>query len=227
MLRNQDIKIVEKQKLDVQLFRVRFDIGAPVDFIAGQFMSLKVAGSARRSYSIANPPYENTYVETFVDTTPGGPGSIFFDNVEVGDTVGVLFPLGNFIYEEADNPVYFFATGTGIVPMLSMIKHELLSIKSSRKITLVYGVSYERQLIDNTVMSELAEAHENFELITYVSREEEWPGRKGRITQYIDDSLPKDSDCYICGGMEMIEDVENLLLQHGIDKSRIRYERYY
>lgn len=228
-MRNQKITVSEKEQLADKLFRVRFGFDEELDFIAGQHVSLKVADHARRSYSIANAPSEKWYFETFVDTNPGGPGSIFFEQVQVGDSVHGLFPLGNFIYEENSNPLVFFATGTGIVPFLSMLKHELQQVNSGRDIKLFYGVRHPNQVIEATKLQQLVHEFSNFELEIFATRPDEtWEFSTGRITRQLDNpGFHINADFYICGGTAMIEEVESGLLDLGVTPDRIRYERYY
>jgi ferredoxin-NADP reductase len=221
-------KLIEKVQLNSTLYKLALE--APeegIEFEPGQFMSIAVEGFARRSYSMANPPSDKKILVTYVDTTPQGPGSRFCEQVEVGADVDLLAPLGRFYYIPGTRPVYFFATGTGIVPFLSMIKHELAEIKSGRDIYLFFGVKEESSLIELETLKEFEQKYPNFHLHIYVSRSSEWQGNKGRITHGIADIQDQDMDAYICGGREMIEEVEQLLLDKGVPKEQIYYERFY
>lgn len=212
------------------LYKVEFLLPAGVscDFEPGQFMSIAVQGFVRRSYSIANPPSETGKLVTFVDTTPGGPGSVFFREIAEVAEVDILAPLGHFLYVPDTNPVYFFATGVGVAPFVGMIRHELETLQSGREVTLFYGVRYEGQIIEQEMWQELENKYQNFHFVPYVSRpNESWQGKKGRITQVVPELLDTECDAYICGGREMVEEVEKLLLEKGVRDERIYYERFY
>lgn len=223
-------KVTGKWKLAETLYKLELEVpeGHDFQFEAGQFMSILVEGFVRRSYSLANPPGERKKLVTYIDTIPQGPGSRFTEKVEVGNEVDILAPLGHFIYfPEQKRPVYFFATGTGITPFISMIRHELEELKSGRKVVLHYGVKFEEELVELEMFNKFVQNYPNFEIETYVSRSDEWQGNKGRMTGYISQGIPGDIDAYLCGGIEMIQDVEQLLLTQGVQKTRIYYERFY
>lgn len=223
-------KVAHKQQLHDHLYLLELSVPEDRDFqfIPGQFMSLAVEGMLRRSYSLANTPDDNKLMRTYIDTIPAGPGSRFAERVEVDETVDVLAPLGHFIYiEEKVRPAYFFATGTGIVPFLSMIKQELVNLRSGREVNLHYGVRYQEEFIELDNLRAWEQEFTNFNLQLYVSRSTEWEGNKGRMTEYIQQGIPDNADAYLCGGINMIQDVENLLLEQGVNGDNIYYERFY
>lgn len=214
------------------LVRVRFSLPQPLSFQAGQFMSVAVEGFVRRSYSIANPPHENDYIETYIDCTPGGPGSRFFLGLREGEVVDVMLPLGQFIYRQSHLPVMFFATGTGVVPFLSMIRHELEHIQSGRHITLFYGVREEDRFMVIDELDMLAHVNSNFQYHLFVSKPvsnllQNFGFRVGRFTQAIPEIDFAGTEVYICGGGAMISEVESMVLKHGASAKHIYYERYY
>ncbi|MBL8015178.1 MAG: FAD-dependent oxidoreductase [Candidatus Doudnabacteria bacterium] len=221
-------KVKSQQKVAADLVKLELVAPSNFSFLAGQFMSVAVEGFVRRSYSLANPPHEAEVLVTYVDTTPGGPGSRFMQQVAENHEIDLLAPLGHFIYiEEKFRPAYFFATGTGIVPFISMIRHELETVKSGRQVVLHYGVKQEDHLLEKALWERLTQEFPNFAVHFYVSRSTEWEGNKGRMTEFINQGIPADIDAYLCGGMQMIQDVEALLLAQGVHGGNIYYERFY
>ncbi len=221
-------KIIQKQQLAEDLFGVKIEVPAPIVFKPGQFMSIEVGEGLRRSYSLSNLPASNI-LETYVDTTPMGPGSIFFLDAKVGQELSFLVPLGQFVYKEKEletKPAYFFATGTGVVPFLSMIRYALEVQETKREILLHLGASTEDKLIGHSMWLDLEKRFPNFKYVPHVTRSSSWVGEKDRITGKAHE-VPKNSDVYICGDKNMISDVEALLLQKGIKKENIYYERFY
>ncbi|MCA9379322.1 hypothetical protein KC640_02745, partial [Candidatus Dojkabacteria bacterium] len=219
-----------KTQVAEDLYKVEFLLpaGASCDFEPGQFMSIAVQGFVRRSYSIANPPSEKGKLVTFVDTVPGGPGSVFFRELGEAREVDILAPLGHFLYVPDQNPVYFFATGVGIAPFVGMLRHELETIRSGREVALYYGVRHESQIIEPEMWSLLESKYPNFKFVPFVSRPSEtWQGERGRITTAVSDLPTPKCDVYICGGREVVEEVEKLLLEKGVADERIYYERFY
>lgn len=234
--------VTEKETFTPELMRVRVDmVGQPRwEFLAGQYVSVDLGG-VRRSYSLVNAPHHADYLEFLVDIAPGGPGSKFFQNLIVGDEFKFLGPLGRFIYtgeqdaedESGGSNVYFFTTGVGIAPILSMIEHELETVRSGRQLHLFFGVrTPERTMVELTLKRWAAE-HPNFRYQIFVSRPPEgfvapeyW--QIGRITQIIPQlTFSIGEAAYICGGKEMIDEVIDLLELQGLPEESIHFERFY
>jgi NAD(P)H-flavin reductase len=230
MVKRLEVELIEKELLDTDLYKVRFALpaGERLEFLPGQFMSIAVDGFIRRSFSFSNPPSQNTILETYADVSPRGPAAKFFDNIQVGEKAAILAPLGHFLYKPSDIPVYFFAAGTGIVPFLSMIHHELEVIKSGREIHLVLGVRNQKRLSWEHELTELTSQYPNFHYQSFLSQPEgEWQGRVGRITDAVPEISDTEIQAYICGGKAAIDAVETGLLERGVDNENIFYERYY
>lgn len=220
-------KVSIKEKLTEKVFRVRFNINEDIDFLPGQFANVFIDRGTNRSYSIFSKPGV-PYFETLVDISPGGIGSKFFEKMEIGDEVDTMLPLGRFIYNQGNSDLYFIATGTGVVPFNPMIVDELENLKSNRKIKLVWGVRNIEDIILQDEFNELSKEYKNFEIINCISgnRMEEY--FSGRVTDYLKQNPVKsDSHVYICGGQEMIGDVEELVMDQGVDKDSVFYEQFY
>ena len=224
------ISLKEEIAKDTFLIRINLPDGDLIDFQPGQFVNILVAPNIRRSYSLANSPSSNTYVEILGDSVIGGPGSLFFKNSQVGDDVEFLGALGQFTYKEDPKPVYFFSTGTGVVPFISMITYALETLKTQRKIKLFLGFRHEESVFYKEYFENLASKYPNFEFILTLSQpNESWQGKKGRITTHYEQVVSSDPniDAYICGSMKVIDDVYARLLSLGVSKERIFYEKYY
>lgn len=223
------LTLIEKERLADELYRLRLIPAASqtIDFLPGQYMSIAVSGPVRRSYSIANSPAENSYFETYADTSPGGPGSLFIRNAAVGTQIDTILPLGKFNYAPGTEPVLFCATGSGVVPLLSMIKYELGVLKSGRQLSLYLGAREPTEVIEHTALTELSQKYPNFHYFPHLSQSDVL-GSRGRITESIA-ALANlaNSVAYICGAPDMIKDVEAILVSKGITSDNILYERYY
>ncbi len=221
------IKIISKELVATNTIRAVFDLGEKVDFDAGQFVDILVERGVKRSYSISNIGPSNE-IETYVDVSPGGKGSMFYVNSKVGDEIESIFPLGRFIYEPKTTPVYFVSTGSGIVPMKAMILKELEKTKSNRKMILLFGVRTMENLFLEEFFDKLAEKYPNFSVYYCLSKEEFENTYFGRVTSLLSElEIERDADMYICGNSEMITDVEHLALNKGICKENIYFERYF
>lgn len=223
-------KINAKKQIAENTFLLKIPLDKEMQFEAGQFINILVAPNIRRSYSIASPPSFTKSIDLIGDTVMGGPGSQFFGNSVVGQEVEFLGPLGKFVYKEQEKPVYFFATGTGLVPFISMVSQALETIHSQRQIKLFIGFRHQESIFYKEYFENLASKYPNFELILTLSQpDESWQGNKGRITEYYPNVVEqnKDIDAYICGSQKMIDDVAKTLADIGVSQDSIYYEKYY
>lgn len=214
----------------VHKLNIPLQTGETIDFQAGQFVNVLVAPGVRRSYSIASPPSYNTGIDLIADSVIGGPGSQFFLNAKVGDEVEFLGALGNFVYKEEEKPAYFFATGTGVVPFISMITYALETLNTGRTIKLFLGFRHEHNIFYRDHFENLASRYPNFELVLSLSQpSENWTGNHGRITEYYLKEVEQNKDFagYICGSRTMIDEVVLNLSNLGVAKENIYYEQYY
>lgn len=181
-----------------------------------------------RLYSVSSPSEgENgkphlvsTTVKRTIEELEGsklylGVCSNYLADLEPGDRVLMTGPSGRrfLLPENYDDFNYlFFATGTGIAPYRGMVK-ELLDKGFGNDIILVFGCAYRTDLLYADYFEPLAEEHENFHYLPYISREER---RKDGSKKYVQTSLTDDAELldpilnkentllYICGlkGME-------------------------
>jgi NAD(P)H-flavin reductase len=222
----QSGEIIEKELIAKDTFRLRVKCSG-FDFQPGQFVSIEISKGLRRSYSISSIPNKE-YFELIADTIHGGPGSEFFKKAKVGDKINFMGPLGRLIYVEESSPVYFFATGTGAVPFLSMIGYALENLKTKREISFYLGFRYEEQIFAADYLKNLEKKYPNFKLTLTLTRpDESWKGKSGRITEYFKEiKNAGDSSAYLCGSRDMVTDVNQKLLDIGFQKERVHFEKY-
>jgi len=221
-------KVVLKSLIakDTFVLRLMVDGIESFDFQPGQFVTITVAPNVKRSYSIASIPGKD-HIELIADTVRGGPGSQFFVNVKEGDIVEFLFPLGMFFYKESERPVYFFGTGTGLVPLISMVEYALTTLKTARKVVFYAGFRHLEEVFSKEQLELLDIKFENLTFALNLTQPpEDWTMGIGRITQYIDTLKEKDIDVYICGSQQMVIDVKDRLIAKGVPKEQIYHEMF-
>jgi len=200
-----------------------------MEFKAGQYFMIIIDKRTKRAYSIGSTPNHQDYVETYVDITPGGPGSQFYMNAKVGDEVEYIGPIGRFVYEEGESPLLFIATGTGLVPFLSMIEHALTN-GSKRKMNLLLGFRYKSGVFAEEKLKDLSKKYDNFKFRICLSKDQGEGYSSGRVTPYLEETvqeLGEGLEAFICGGKEVVESIEQDLFDLGVSKEQIRYEKYY
>ena len=110
-------------------------------YAAGQFCTFRATIGGEpviRCYSMASSPDAGDAFTTTVKRVPGGRMSNWMnDTLAPGDTIEVMRPSGLFVLRETDVPIVAFAGGSGITPVISIIKSALVT--TTRPITLIYA----------------------------------------------------------------------------------------
>lgn len=127
-----------------------FDAPTGFDYRPGQFLTLRIpsdrTGSVARCYSLASSPHVGEAPKVTVKRTPDGYGSNWVcDNVKAGDVIEALPPSGRFTPEDLDDDILLFAAGSGITPVMSILKSALHAGVGS--VVLFYANRDERSVI--------------------------------------------------------------------------------
>ncbi|UZH56615.1 ferredoxin--NADP reductase [Salinimicrobium tongyeongense] len=221
-------------------FEIPQELKSKFSFKAGQYVTLKTTiegKEVRRAYSLCTPPTDDTFKVT-VKEVKGGTFSVLANNrLKAGDTLDVHPPEGKFIFEPVQDghPHTYaaFAAGSGITPVLSILKTVLQQEKHSRFV-LVYG---NRTPKDTIFFKELLELQASFPdrlFIEFVySRCNEENCHYGRIDEgtvnYVLKNRFKDTSFtrfYLCGPEEMINKVSEVLLKNEVQKEQILFELF-
>jgi ferredoxin-NADP reductase len=231
------VRKIELVSPNVRHFQVEV-LGVPsFDFVAGQFITLDLPiGEKRlqrwRSYSIANAPNGSNQLELCIVNASEGLGSTYlFDEIQEGSMLKIKGPDGGFVLpEKIEKDLVFICTGTGIAPFRSMIHALQKSGKTHRKLHLIFGTQVETGILYRDEFEKLASEMPGFQYDVALSRQADWPGRKGHIHQiYLEQySCPHpDVTFYLCGWRNMIDEaVDNLVVKLGYDRKQIHYELY-
>jgi ferredoxin-NADP reductase len=224
-------KLIEKIQLTHDVVEFIFECKKKCDFEAGQFINFKIDDNGEfpcfRAYSICSAPNSKAFV-ICIKLVENGRGTAWLNSLNEGDEVEFLGPTGKFLFEEGSKKYTFIATGTGVAPFKSMIEDQL-SKGNKAEIQLLFGVRSEEDIFYKEFFEELEKKHENFKFHLALSRPpESWKGVKGRVTKALEEIEldTKNTTFYICGLKNMIEDVETLLLEKGVVKEAIRFEKY-
>ena len=144
------------------VFKVPDGAQVPADrlqYAPGQFLTLRVpsdrTGSVARCYSLCSSPFTGDPLTVTVKRTAGGYASNWLcDNAHVGMHVHVLAPSGTFVPKTLDADFLLLAAGSGITPMMSIVKSALS--EGSGNVTLVYANRDEKSVIFAAALRDLA-----------------------------------------------------------------------
>jgi ring-1,2-phenylacetyl-CoA epoxidase subunit PaaE len=237
------LNIKDIRKETDECVSIAFDIPPEIEkdfeFIPGQNITLKkflYGEEIRRSYSICSSPFENE-LRVAVKKVPGGTFSSFAnEKLKKGDVLEVLPPTGNFytpILSSQKKNYVFIAAGSGITPVISLIKTILATEKES-DVTLLYGNKSLSSIIFKEQLEALKDKHlQRFNLHHVFSRETtESDFNSGRID---DEKLKTLSrlvnfstvdNFFICGPEQLIYSTKDFLLKNGIDPDKIHFELF-
>jgi ferredoxin--NADP+ reductase len=184
----------------------------------------------RRPYSIANGPREAGFFEFYVTlVVTGALAPRLFDRLP-GDRLFLgRKALGTFTLETIppDRPLLLVATGTGLAPLVSMIRHEL-GQGASRTLVLLEGVRYSWSLGYREELEEWARRCPSFRYVPSITRVEldpDWRGPTGRMDTLLADRIieretglridPREFDALLCGNPGMVDGVTTWLEGQG------------
>jgi len=221
----QKIKIKKVVKLTADTHEITFDKLHNSNYVPGQFVSIKIDdgkdGDCHRAYSLLSSPEGN--LQVCVKKVENGRGSTFLLSCQQGDLLEIMYPLGYFSLPDVlAKELIFIGTGTGIVPLLSML--ESFSKDSNIKRKLIFGVRNKSALFYEDRIKKLENTHVST-IVTLSRPNDNWTGPKGRVTNFLTEINPS-AQYFICGSIEMIKDVRMILNKKKVSDSNIFYEGF-
>ena len=238
------LKVKDIRKETVDCVSISFEVPEELkdQFIykQGQYLTLRTTingEEVRRSYSVCSSPLDNE-LRIAVKAVENGSFSKYANELlQKGEVIEAMPPLGKFFTElnpEHKKRYVAFAAGSGITPILSIIKTTLLTEPNS-EFTLVYGNRNRHTIIFKEELEALKNRFINrFRVIHILSREKmDAPINFGRIdltkcetlfTKAI--NVESTDEFFLCGPEEMIFSVKETLEKKGVDKKKVHFELF-
>lgn len=204
--------------------------GDRLNFLPGQYVNIAVPNStATRAYSFGNEPNSDELI-FYVRLIEGGAmGEYLLRRARPGERLRLQGPVGRFFLRDAARPVLMIAGGTGLAPMLSILRHLATSGETPPRILLVYGANRPSDLFGLDELAELKAKVDCLETVVCVATGESgWTGPIGFVS---DVAAAQDMDfgavdVYLCGPPPMIEHAQTLLMARGARRERLFAERF-
>ena len=219
--------IIEETSLAKSItFQLEDKYRSTFNYQAGQFLSLRLPWEDSfldRSYSLSSSPNESSQLKITVKRVLDGRASnLLNDTLKIGDIVDVAAPTGRFIPTANNIPITLFAAGSGITPIISIIRHTLKQTELS--ISLFYANSNENQIIFEQELEQLNKEYpDRFNCLHHLSSDN---GRVNKIVieHFIDSRIQQ--DFFICGPGLFMDLTESVLQELGVDDKTIFIERF-
>ena len=204
---------------------VVFD-GADFDYAPGQFLTLQLpieSGAVGRCYSLCSSPHLDEPMRIAVKRVVDGLASNWInDHLSVGDRLECLAPSGMFVPKSLDDDLLLFAGGSGITPVLSIMKSALTA--GTGRVVLVYANQHENAVIFADQLRSLAAQYpDRLHVLHWLESVQGLPSRAqlkalaAPFTSYT---------AFVCGPSPFMESVSHSLRELGVPPARIHIERF-
>jgi len=205
--------------------------------LPGQHVDIRLTAEdgyqAQRSYSIASPPEDGLLTLTVERVDNGEVSPYLLDDLRIGDQFELRGPIGRyFVWTVAmGGPLCLIAGGSGIVPLMAMLRHRYR--RSSRApALLLYSSRSLEDVIYREELGAMRRRDPDLRVVNTLTRKhpEGWMGPRGRIdktllaeTHFPPEQNPK---IFVCGPTPFVEHVSRLLVELGHDPRTVKTERF-
>jgi propane monooxygenase reductase component len=222
--------------LTPELIEVHLQLAQPLDFYPGQFVELGLEASpssAWRSYSIATPSSSRTELAFVIKRIPGGAFSSQISGLPIGASIRVRGPYGDSYLRTGDRPVLLCAIGSGIAPILSILR-DAAALRDARPFLFFYGARSAADLPHRAELTDLFTNHlapgsAFVPTLDGIDAVDPWSGERGNVTQAIHRGVPEAHryDAYLCGAPPMCDAVSSLLRAKGLPEQALYMDRFF
>ena len=217
---------------------ITLDVDGLSGYLPGQHVDIRLTAAdgyqAQRSYSIASAPGDGAKLDLTVERVEGGEVSPFLhDELIVGDRFEVRGPIGGYFVWDGSvaGPLLLVAGGSGIVPLMSIIRHRA-RIGSSAPCTLLYSSKTQADVIYAAELEALVASDDGLRVIHTLTREQPsgWTGYGRRIDQAMLAEVLANAganpNVFSCGPTPLVEVAATSLVTLGLAPSQVRTERF-
>ena len=200
---------MERPAADVMVLSLKLPTNERLQFLAGQYIDILLKDQQPRSFSLANAPHNDEFLELHIRNISGGAFTHHvFEQMKERDILRFKGPLGTFfLREDSVRPVIFVASGTGFAPIKAIIEHALF-IGVKRPMHFYWGA---RKLAD-LYMLDKAKFWESSGIkftpvLSDAITEDNWQGRTGFVHQAVLDDYRdlSEQEVYACGAPIVVE----------------------
>lgn len=203
----------------------------------GQHVDIRLTADdgyrAERSYSIASPPAEELITLTVERIEDGEVSSYLLNELQIADALEFRGPIGgHFIWNQtANRPICLIAGGSGITPLMAMLRHRKAS-RDPIPASLVYSARSLDDIIYRDELDAMSYSDADMRLVYALTREcpRNWSGHRGRVDERLlaEHSFAREQNpmFFVCGPTGFVESISSMLVKLGFDPLAIKTERF-
>ena len=203
------VQSMERLADDVIVLSLKLPANERLQFLAGQYIDILMKDDKPRSFSLANAPHDDAYLQLHIRNIPGGAYTHhIFTDMKERDILRFTGPLGTFfLREDTDKPILFVASGTGFAPIKAIIEHAL-HVGVKRPMHFYWGA---RTLADLYMLDMARQWEARGIRFTPVLSEalsaDQWQGRTGFVHEAVlqDYADMSGHQAYVCGAPIVVE----------------------
>lgn len=204
---------------------------------SGQHIDVRLTAEdgyqAQRSYSIASAPEDGRVAITVERLEDGEVSPYLVDELRMGDQVELRGPIGGYFTWEATagGPLLLVAGGSGVVPLMAIIRHRIAAGSDTPARLLYSSRSYE-EIIYRDELERLPTADGAIEVIHTLTRSQPpgWTGRRRRVDRELlaEVAWPAEQRplTFICGPTQLVESIASIAVELGYEAERVKTERF-
>lgn len=201
---------------DVMIISLKLPTNQRLQFLAGQYIDILLKDGKRRSFSLANAPHDDEFLQLHARNYPGGAFTEHvFTHMKTKDILRFTGPLGSFFLRDVpeNTSLIFLASGTGFAPIKSILEHifHQENYRNNKiKMTLYWGARKRADLYLADLADNWQQQHKNFTFVPVLSEPvptDNWEGRVGLVHEAVMQdfhSLEK-HQVYACGAPAMVK----------------------
>lgn len=236
------IKEIERHNPDTVTIHFWHPFNEIIAYKPGQFLTVFIPSGdkkVRRSYSLSSSSFTDISPAITVKRIHDGIASAYLiDQVKVGDVLEVMEPMGQFCiepHEDVTRHMVMIGAGSGITPLISMIKSVLI-VEGESTVHLLYGNRNQAQVLFEDQLNKLAQKYpDRFSIQQILSQPEDgWQGDNGRINKAyalkylsaLPENILQSADYYLCGPAGMMEETMDALQVLGVSQEKTHKESF-
>ncbi len=220
------VSSIEDVNANVRVIRLKLNLDKKLSYRAGQYVYLQFQGFEARPFSIANKPGGDN-IEFHITYSDSDMGQHISSSLRLGEAVTVMGPYGNACLDKnGDAPILLLAGGTGLAPAKAIIE-EAAAQKSTRPISMYYGVRTCNDVYGLEVLQTLARSMPGLQVHVCVSDDgdnlDETSYRKGTVIDNVlgDFETLQNTQAYVFGSKPMVENTIPGLIENGLPEDSI------